>query len=387
MDRVAIELMFALLRSAICDTQLQENEKKSLNDEKISKILSFSKKQDISHLIAYALNINALLMNENKSINDKIFKAVYYYERLNNEYEKICNILENEQICFIPLKGSVIREFYPKPWMRTSCDIDILIYKADMKKATECLVNNYGYSRIWKSSHDVSFLSENKNHIELHFNLLEETLFNKAPEVLQGVWQTSTLYKSYSYRYEMSDEMFYFYHIAHMAKHFEGGGCGIKPFIDLWLLDNVKSGDRKERDELLEKGGLLKFANIARQLSRVWFENIEHTEITKQMEQYVLAGGVYGSIENSVKLNKGKQGGKNSYILSRVFQPYKYLKLQYPCLIKHKWLTPFCEVHRWFKLVFKGRTKRLAEEIKYNSNISKNESENMQNFLKNIGLL
>ena len=54
----------------------------------------------------------------------------------------------------------------------------------------------------------------------------------------------------------MTDEMFYFYHIAHMAKHFEEGGCGIRPFIDLWTLDNIKDVDHDKRDELLSRGNL-----------------------------------------------------------------------------------------------------------------------------------
>ncbi|MBO4954226.1 MAG: nucleotidyltransferase family protein, partial [Clostridia bacterium] len=32
-------------------------------------------------------------------------------------------------IDFMPLKGAVIRQYYPEPWMRTSCDIDIHVKK------------------------------------------------------------------------------------------------------------------------------------------------------------------------------------------------------------------------------------------------------------------
>ena len=35
--------------------------------------------------------------------------------------------IKKVQIPFLPLKGSVIRQYYPEPWMRTSCDIDILV--------------------------------------------------------------------------------------------------------------------------------------------------------------------------------------------------------------------------------------------------------------------
>ena len=75
-------------------------------------------------------------------------------------------------------------------------------------------------------------------------------------EVLKNVWQSAFLQKKKEHCYEMTDEMFYFYHIAHMAKHFEEGGCGIRPFIDLWTLDNIKDVDHDKRDELLSQGNL-----------------------------------------------------------------------------------------------------------------------------------
>ena len=44
-----------------------------------------------------------------------------------------------------------------------------------------------------------------------------------------------------------------------MAKHFESGGCGIRPFIDLLLLDALPAANEQERAALLKDGGLLIF--------------------------------------------------------------------------------------------------------------------------------
>ena len=95
--------------------------------------------------------------------------------------------------------------------------------------------------------------------------------------------------------------MFYFYYIAHMAKHFvETGGCGIRPFLDIWVLNHRIDFDREKRDKLLSDGGLDVFAKQAELLSEVWFGNAEHTEITRQMETYILRGGVYGANTNRI---------------------------------------------------------------------------------------
>ncbi len=121
---------------------------------------------------------------------------------------------------------------------------------------------------------------------------------------------------------------------------------------------------------LLEKGGLMKFVDIARQLSRVWFDNAEHTETTKQMEEYILRGGVYGTSENRIAIQQQKKGGRLKYALSKIFIPYDVIKFHYPILHRHRWLTTIMEVRRWFKLVFCGHAKRTVRELKYNGNIS-----------------
>lgn len=73
-------------------------------------------------------------------------------------------------------------------------------------------------------------------------------------------------------------------------------------------------------------------------------------------------------------------------MMHRIFLPYDKLKLLYPIIIKRCWLTPFVQVHRWFKIVFGGRAKRSIRELSYNSNISKSQADEMKIFLDEIGL-
>ena len=204
--------------------------------------------------------------------------------------------------------------------------------------------------------------------------------------MLKMVWDNASLKEGYSYYYEMSDAMFYFYHIAHMAKHFELGGCGIKPFIDLIVLHDIKTKDISQRNLFLEQGGLLRFEQMAQKLSQIWFFNQEHTSLTMDMQNYVLGGGVYGSKENRIVLQQQKKGGKFKYILSRIFMPYNEIKYYYPILKKHKWLLPIMQVRRWFRLVFCGGFSRSKKEMKINSNTSKKQARQMQNLLKQLEL-
>lgn len=358
----------------------------------LSALYGVSKKHDITHLVGDALIKNGLIENGDlkSQFQNQTVMAVYRYENLNYELGRICEIFEESEIPFIPLKGAVIRKFYPEPWMRTSCDIDILVHEKDLERATAVLKENLGYTyeRKEKGSHDMQMYSLSGVHLELHYTLIEEGRLSKADNILSNIWNYAEEERKGSFQKRFSDEAFYFYHIAHMAKHFVNGGCGIKPFVDLWILNHSKEilFEKEKRNELLLKGGLLKFAENAEKLSEVWFGKIEHTDITRQMEKYLLKGGVYGTMQNRVAMQQAKSGGKFKYALSRIWLPYDTIKFHYPVLQKHKLLLPFCEIKRWFKLLFKGGVKRSLGELSANSSITKEQKDEISSFLNELGL-
>ncbi len=378
--------LFSILRSSISGEKISKEKLESYSSEQLHNLFKLASGHDLAHLLAYGLKINGLISSEDKDVEKYIFKAVYRHERTLFEYKNLCDALENAKISFLPLKGSVIRQYYPQPWMRTSCDIDILVQEKDIEKATSILVKEHSYIYKGKSSHDVSLFTPSNVHVELHYNLIEEGRVNYSAKILNSVWERCKLKEGFSCWYEMSDEMFYFYHVSHMAKHFEEGGCGIRPFIDLWILDNIPSAEKEKRNQILNKGNLLKFADSVRKLSCVWFEDEEHNDFSLQMENYILRGGVYGSSENRVVVQQQKKGGRVKYALSKIFLPYDIIKFHYPILQKHKWLTPIMEIRRWFKLLFCGHAKRSFEELKYNKDVTTETAKATKKFLEEIGL-
>ncbi len=386
MENRIIRTLFALLRSSVFDYTLTEDERAMVSEETLPELLALSRKHDLSHLLAYGLKKNGLTEGTNGGAERAIFKAAYRYERLNYDYGRLCEALEAEKIPFIPLKGSVLRAYYPEPWMRTSCDIDVLVRREDLERGIACLTERLQYEEKEHDSHDVSLFSPNGNHVELHFDLVEEGSAKGANEALKSVWEHVSLREGSEYFYEMTDGFFYFYHIAHMAKHFEVGGCGIRPLIDLWILDHMEGMDGDDREKLLTQAGLMTFARAARRLSAVWFGGEETDDLSRSMEHFILHGGVYGSVENRVALQQRKQGGRLGYVFSRLFLPYVRLKRYYPILEKHRWLTPVMQVRRWFWLLSPDRAKRAREEVSANRNVDRAQAEAMNEFLDAIGL-
>lgn len=386
MEQNLITILFALIRSAILGTEMADAEKALCSSELLSELMKISKRHDVAHLVALGLKNNGLLSPEDKEAEGEVVRAVFRYERLNHDYKKLCSALEAAEIPFIPLKGSILRAYYPAPWMRTSCDVDILVHREDVERAISCLTENLKYTAGGRGTHDVSLYSPLKNHIELHFDLVEEGRANNAIEILRSVWENCFSCGECKYRFEMSDAFFYFYHVAHMAKHFEGGGCGIRPFIDLYILDNMENADRDGRNKLLERGGLLKFAEAARELSLVWLEGKETSDLSRKLESFLLHGGAYGSFDNRVALQQKKKGGRVGYMLSRAFIPYERLVRYYPVLEKHRWLMPAMQVRRWFMLFRPSVAKMAKKEIAVNGKMEGSRADAMNDFLNEIGL-
>ncbi len=383
------KVLFILLRSVLKDQEIGAEEKGLYGAEMLPALFSLAQKHDLAHLLALGLDKSGLLdkaCETSKNLARERMKAIYRYEKLNYDLEELCEALEKAKIPFMPLKGSVMRAYYPLPWYRTSCDIDILVKREDLDAAIAYLVKNKEYDERGKEQHDVSLFTPQGSHIELHFDLVEEGRANGANEVLKNVWENVSLSSSKNYQYEMSDAFFYFYHIAHMAKHFESGGCGIRPFMDLWLLDRLDNGDRNLRDALLQEGGLLKFAQTARRLSAYWFDGAEMDATAQKMEEYILGGGVYGSSQNRVELQQKRRGGRIGYLFSRIFIPYAKLKRYYPVLEKHRWLTPIMQVRRWFMLFKPSVAKMAKQELRANKSVDKEKAAEMNEFLDEIGL-
>ncbi len=383
MEQTSVALLFSLMRSAMWESPLTDAEKE-LSQKALPQAAALACKHDLGHLLAKGVKYNGLpcLPEWEK----EQIKAIYRYEQLNYELEQTCMALEQEGIPFLPLKGSVLRKDYPQPWMRTSCDIDILISESDLERATARLLKDCNYTCTERGSHDVSFRTPSGMHLELHYDLVEEGRANTAPAVLREVWAHTKVAPGAVFRREMTDAMFYFYHIAHMAKHFENGGCGIRPFLDLWILDGKKEVDLAARQALLGQGGLSLFAQSASQLSRVWFGEAPCDALTARMEEYILTGGMYGTVKNRVTVQQKKKGGRIGYVFSRLFLPYEQLKSQYPVLKKHPWLMPLMQLRRWFKSLFGGGVKRSVHELQTNRQVSAKEVGEMQEFLHKIGL-
>lgn len=380
-----IELLCVLLRCELCGGIPGERVRSAICPEQRKALFAIAGQQDILALVGDALDRSGLLPPEepvSQAFRERSVSAVHRVSALEHELRLLCRALEQAEIPFIPLKGSVMRTLYPENWMRTSDDIDVLVRREDMESADRVLTEELRYRPYHHGNHDWSYDSPHGVRVELHYKAMEDGLVCSAKEVLSRIWDCSAVQEGSSCR-TISDDMFYFYHIAHMAKHFRSGGCGMRPFLDLWILNHRLSFDREARETLLREGGLLPFAEAAEKLSEVWLGAERHDAMSRRMEEYILSAGLFGSMENRVAV-QSRQEGKPTFIKKRIFLPYEQISYEYPILQKHPWLTPLMQLRRWGRLLLPGRWRSSVRELRYTLLPDKEKTESAGSMLREL---
>lgn len=384
MEVKAIEDIFIkILRSELTETEIDDSVKEQLNPDVISALYSLADHHDLAHIVFSSLYKCGLKGNGAvySKFNQKAIMSVYRNEQMKYAYGQICDIFNQASIPYIPLKGSVIRPYYPNESMRTSCDIDILVKEENLEAAIDALVQR-GFKCGERNYHDVSLVSEANVHLELHFNIQEN--IGKLDAVLKDAWRYARL--TDGSRYKFTDEFFVFHMFAHMSYHFLSGGCGIKSLMDIWIMEHKMGITYECARELLEKAGIYQFATEISNIAEICFSCKPKDELSDTILSYIFSGGVYGTSQNKIAVKKSKSKITLLYALQRLFLPYKSMVTLYPILQKLPVLLPFCWIARWCKMLFGGKAKHTIRELKTANNVSDDKINTITLMRERLGL-
>lgn len=383
------KIMFALIRSEICGSSVSEDLQSNLTKESYKELFILSHKHDLSHIVASALSRIGFLSDDevSQAFHQELMKSVYRDAQRGYAISLTEDLLEGAKIPHIVLKGSVIRHVYPQSWMRTSCDIDILIHKSDIESVENILCGNKYVRLADSSTHDYNFLSPNKIHIEIHHTLTQDGELSSTDELLKSVWTDyNVLETGCENRYNMTPELFVIYHLAHMGRHLLHGGCGVRPFIDLWLINKQYSFNFSKLNDMLTRCNLLALYNASTELSKVWLEDNNHNEITEQFEEYILCGGVYGTATNAAKVQAASGAGKVRSFFNMMFLPKENLEVLYPNLKKYPFLYQFYQIKRWFRCFDKNKRRKVKYLTEQRNMVTAGETNETAGLLKQLGL-
>ena len=385
MSNKIFDIMTSCLGDILFNRGLPSNQ--SLTAKDLAEVYRLSKKHDLAHVVGASLARAGLLENA-PEIADKFEKdqylAVCRYENFKYEINRICAVFDEVGIPYVLLKGAVVRDFYPEPWMRTSCDVDILVKEENFDRSVKVLSDKLGY-RIEgnKNFHDADLFSESGVHIELHFSIKED--IPDFDKVLSRVWDYARKTDESSQRFDLTNEFLLYHLIAHTAYHFVGGGCGVRALTDIYLLRNKLEYDEDVLKQLCEESGIGKFYEAVRKLCSCWFEGAEPIVLTDEMQRFILQGGVYGTKDAHIAARQESRGGKSGYAMSRIFAPYSVLKQRYPKM-RGRAMMPIYQVRRWVDVVKEGGTKRSMQELKINSALDKESVESIRMMMRYLEL-
>jgi len=384
------KILFLLIQSEICGYSADKHIQEELTEETYKELFTLSHKHDMAHIVASALSRCGLLKDDetSASFRRQLMKSLHRDAQRERAIELTTDLLEQAHIPHILLKGSVLCHLYPQTWMRTSCDIDVLVHKSDIPLVETVLCSNQ-FSRLKDSSmHDYSFISPNRVHIEIHHTLTQDSDLASTDAILESVWdEHSTLDDGYTSRYSMTPELFILYHVAHMGRHLLHGGCGVRPFIDLWLIKKHMPFDKEKLSIVLKQVELLKLYEAALALGEVWLEHRQHDEGTSRLESFILNGGVYGTTTNAAKVQAASGISRVRSFTNMMFLSRQNLEVLYPGLKKHPLLLPFYQVRRWFRIVEREKQQKVKHFIDVRNSISKNDENSAMILLQSLGLL
>lgn len=306
-------------------------------------------------------------------------KAVRKAILMDVERGKLYTFMEEQRIWYLPLKGILIKEFYPEVGMRQMSDNDILFDPAYAETIRRYFADRgYGIEEYGVGNHD-AYTKPPFYNFEMHRYLFNSKSGEKWQDYYNDMSRMMRPKEEGRMERTLSAEDYYDYTVAHAAKHFEEGGTGLRTLMDFALYQKQLGPNfrRSYVDRELQKLGLADFEHQLVALAEKIFDSeqvvydITFTEEEQKMLFYVEDSGTYGTKEHSIanELQGNSADGasgrkaKMRYYLKRLFPGVKFMMEFYPICRKCPPLLPFVWLWRLLRGIF-ARNKKIRSEIR-----------------------
>ncbi|MBR5364430.1 MAG: nucleotidyltransferase family protein [Oscillospiraceae bacterium] len=357
---VIIYLTACAVNGTVPDTE-------KLRDYDLGQLFEVCQDHILTACAAYAL--------ESAGIQDAQFmqakeKAIRKNILLDAERRKIFVRLEQEQIWYMPLKGAILKDWYPKLGMRQMSDNDIL-YDFSRRRDVQQIMSEFGFRLSAAREVVDEYLKEPVYNFEMHGELFMKYQVGEMADYYRGVKDKMLKDAQNAYGYHFSSEEFYLFMLAHEYKHFKLSGTGIRSLLDtyIFLREFSDTLDWNYIQAECEKLGIAEYEENNRVLAMKLFARQKLTEEEKQLLNYHIFSGTYGNQETELE-NRFRQHGSGSrlrYVLYRFFPPYESLKTSVPWVATSDLLIPAAWAFRLIKAPFTSG-KKLMNEVRFLKN-------------------
>lgn len=320
-------------------------------------IYRFTRAHNVDNTLFYAVEQleNKPAPELYKKWMDERNKCVHRDMIQRREYAAVCAEFEEKGVEYMPLKGFAVSDLYPIPESRFMSDIDLLIKNS--RAEAEEILQKHGYqAKKHGIDYDKPFYKPPFTVIELHNNL-----FPKYHAMYPYFMEPFAKGKGEGSRYLMNETDFYLYETAHLFKHYDGGGSGIRSVMDFYLINNSLRDGKVigEIQEKLKEIGLFEFSEMINKIADKWFKYEDYSELSDD-ELYILSSGTYGTNEHFTLNKRAKYSGRK-YFEIRLFPPRVNMYEYYPSLKKRPFCLPFYYIYRLVTGVLFKREKIRGE--------------------------
>ncbi len=340
-----------------------------------SKIIKLGKRLSIASLLYPILKdlkndtLTPEILKQYKDNYDKhLYKDIIQQEDIKN----FINFCEEQKIKNVPLKGSVVKHYYPQTYMRTMGDIDIWVDKERLSDVDKYLIS-LGFECKEKSTTDDKYIKKPISVFEVHKEVTRKE-FSTSSYFNQTVFENLEPNGDYKYSFNFSKTDLYLHLVDHAAKHFVEGGLSTKMLLDFYVVNEnfkktLSKTDFINIDKKLENLNYKVFNDTITNLAYNWFvpngTGLEDDEISK----YIISSGLFGTAQNLYKYKSAVENkSKNLFfhILRWIFPTPTMIKQAFEKPNKKPYLIPLYYFVWWgwkFNIYVLKRT-RNKENIK-----------------------
>lgn len=372
-----------LLYLMACALQGVSAREEILADADLKQLLIMVRRHSVASMVCMALEKTAIFANADETAKKQWLeaknKAIRKNMLLDAERKAILHELEIQGIWYMPLKGSILKDWYPKPGMREMADNDILVDPSGREQVQE-IFQNRGYKTVSfrKSNHD-EYEKPPIYNFEMHVSLFHG-IYKGLAEQYENVKERLLPVDGTAYQFAFTPEDFYVFVLAHAHKHYSRSGTGVRTLADIYVMDRHLGDimDWNEVEQKLTQLGIAEYEQHSRVLAEKLFSAVrplaetELTEDEKEMLLYYCNATTYGTVDNRVnnRLHELQENSEDiklwtkvKYCCVRLFPGREFCKFAYPFVYKHPWTLPFFWVWRIVDRCITNK-KNVQQELK-----------------------
>ena len=330
-------------------------------------LYAYQKEQDVTNMAYVALKKLGYDNTQLKEFQDDYKLNVLREARFELAGQQVFDAFEKAEIDFIPLKGALLKNLYPNPALRTFTDIDI--YVGDKIEKAEQVMFSQGYEKKTDyETNDIGYVKKPSIHIELHKDLFPDDY--DFEEYFDNPFKHTELKEGYKHFNLYRKDDFFIHVLCHLYKHFTFGGCGLRQYLDIYVMTQKMQLDMDYIRSELKSFGMEGFLDTTLTLNRFFFDKEKPTDETIEIAEFVFNNSTFGNADNRLVLDYDKGHGEKRtlwgnivFFADRWQLKYSQMILQYKFLKYLPILLPFCYIHKVFRALF-FRRKVVQEQVR-----------------------